>query len=90
VRRLRSGSVYHALKVMPDKVSCLRTRPRPAWRADPRASIAGHLPPDANLETWGPVGDVSRLRLRTAASRAEWARRLMRRIEEGAFRIACA
>jgi DNA-binding PadR family transcriptional regulator len=53
-----------------------------------RASIAAHLPPDADLETWGPVGEVIGLWLHTADSRAEWTHRLIRRLEEGAFRMA--
>jgi DNA-binding PadR family transcriptional regulator len=53
-----------------------------------RAGIAAHLPPDSDLETWGPVGEVIGLWLHTAESRAEWTRRLIRRLEEGAFRMA--
>jgi DNA-binding PadR family transcriptional regulator len=53
-----------------------------------RASIAAHLPPDADLETWGPVGEVIGLWLHTAESRADWTRRLIRRLEQGAFRMA--
>ena len=53
-----------------------------------RASIAAHLPPDTNLDTWGPVGEVIGLWLHTAESRAEWTRRLLRRLEAGAFRMA--
>lgn len=53
-----------------------------------RASIAAHLPPDVDLETWGPVGEVIGLWQHTAASRAAWTHRLLRRLEEGAFRMA--
>ena len=53
-----------------------------------RASIAAHLPPDSDLETWGPVGEVIGLWLHTAESRAEWTHQLIRRLEEGAFRMA--
>lgn len=53
-----------------------------------RASIAVHLPPDSDLETWGPVGEVIGLWLHTAESRAEWTHRLIRRLEAGAFRMA--
>lgn len=53
-----------------------------------RAGIAAHLPPDSDLETWGPVGEVIGLWLHTAESRAEWTHRLIRRLEEGAFRMA--
>jgi hypothetical protein len=53
-----------------------------------RAGIAAHLPPDSDLETWGPVGEVIGLWLHTAESRAEWTHRLIRRLEQGAFRMA--
>lgn len=55
-----------------------------SWRDD----IAAQLPPDTDLEAWGPVGEVIGLWQHTAASRAEWTRRLIRRLEEGAFRMA--
>ncbi len=55
---------------------------------DWQASIAAHLPPDADLETWGPVGEVIGLWQHTASSRAEWTRRLLRRLEDGAFHMA--
>jgi hypothetical protein len=61
-----------------------RARTMDAWRA----SIAAHLPPDTDLDTWGPVGEVIRLWLHTANSRAEWTHQLIRRLEEGAFRMA--
>jgi DNA-binding PadR family transcriptional regulator len=53
-----------------------------------RASITGHLPADTDLETWGPVGEVVGLWIHTADSRAEWTHRLIRRLEQGAFRMA--
>jgi hypothetical protein len=53
-----------------------------------RSGIAAHLPPDSDLETWGPVGEVIGLWLHTAESRAEWTHRLIRRLEQGAFRMA--
>lgn len=53
-----------------------------------QASIAAHLPPDTDLETWGPVGEVIGLWLHTAESRAQWTRRLMRRLEQGAYQMA--
>lgn len=55
---------------------------------DWRASIAGQVPPDTDLEAWGPVGEVIGLWLHTAESRAEWTRRLIGRLESGAFRMA--
>jgi DNA-binding PadR family transcriptional regulator len=53
-----------------------------------RASIVAHLPPDSDLDTWGPVGEVIGLWLHTAESRAAWTHRLLRRLEDGAFRMA--
>ncbi|RKT56105.1 PadR family transcriptional regulator [Saccharothrix australiensis] len=61
-----------------------RARVMDEWRA----SIEEHLPPDADLDTWGPVGDVIGLWLHTARSRAEWTHRLVRRLEGGAYRMA--
>lgn len=55
---------------------------------DWRASIAGHLPPDTDLETWGPIGEVIGLWLHTAESRAQWTHQLIQRLENGAFRMA--
>ena len=53
-----------------------------------QASVTAHLPPGADLETWGPVGDVVGLWLHTAETRADWTRRLLRRLERGAYRMA--
>ena len=53
-----------------------------------RESITGRLPPGTDLETWGPVGDVLGLWLHTADSRADWTRRLIRRLRDGAYRMA--
>jgi DNA-binding PadR family transcriptional regulator len=61
-----------------------RAQAMDAWRA----SITGHLPPGAKLESWGPVGEVIKLWLHTAESRAEWTHGLIRRLERGAFRMA--
>ncbi|MFD7658184.1 PadR family transcriptional regulator [Actinosynnema sp. NPDC059797] len=63
-------------------------RRRAAAMDEWRSSIAGHLPPDADLDDWGPVGEVVGLWLHTARSRAEWTHRLLRRLEEGAYRMA--
>lgn len=53
-----------------------------------RASITAHLPPGTDLDAWGPVGEVIRLWLDTADSRADWTRRLIRRLDDGAFEMA--
>jgi DNA-binding PadR family transcriptional regulator len=61
-----------------------RAQAMDAWRA----SIAAHLPPDTDLETWGPIGEVIELWWHTAESRAAWTHRLIRRLEAGAYRMA--
>jgi DNA-binding PadR family transcriptional regulator len=62
-------------------------RRRAAAMEEWRRSIAAHLPADADLQTWGPIGEVIGLWLDTAESRAAWTRRLIERIEQGAFRM---
>ncbi|MFI6041115.1 PadR family transcriptional regulator [Nocardia sp. NPDC051321] len=64
----------------------LRTR-ADAMR-DWRAGITGHLPADAELDSWGPVGEVISLWLATADTGAQWTRRLIHRLEAGAFSMA--
>ncbi|WP_280233241.1 PadR family transcriptional regulator [Nocardia cyriacigeorgica] len=56
--------------------------------AEWRSSITAHLPPDTDLQTWGPVGEVIDLWLHTADTRAEWTAGLLRRLEHGAHRMA--
>lgn len=51
-------------------------------------SIEDHMPPGTDLAEWGPVGEVIGLWTHTARTRAEWTRRLVRRLEEGAFTMA--
>jgi hypothetical protein len=70
----------------PEAVGLLRRRAEAMdeWRA----SIATNLPPDTDLGTWGPVGEVIGLWLHTAESRAEWTHRLIGRLEDGAYRMA--
>src|SRR5262245_16567567 len=53
-----------------------------------RALIAAALPLDADLGPGGPGGDALGQRQHTAESRSEWTRRLIRRLEEGAYRMA--
>ncbi|HWO63117.1 MAG TPA: PadR family transcriptional regulator [Umezawaea sp.] len=53
-----------------------------------RSSITADVPADTDLDTWGPVGEVLGLWIHTADSRAEWTRRLVRRLEDGAFTMA--
>lgn len=52
------------------------------------ASIVEHVPPDTDLATWGPVGEVLGLWLHTARSRAEWTHRLVQRLTAGDFHMA--
>ena len=61
-----------------------RARAMDEWRS----SITAHLPPDTDLDTWGPVGEVLSLWLSTADYRARWTDRLIRRLEGGAFAMA--
>jgi DNA-binding PadR family transcriptional regulator len=61
-----------------------RARAMHEWRT----SITAHLPADADLDAWGPVGEVLGLWLSTADTGAQWTHRLIRRLEEGAFTMA--
>ncbi|WP_174188437.1 PadR family transcriptional regulator [Nocardia barduliensis] len=67
-------------------VQVLRTRAE-AMR-DWRAAITAHLPADAELDAWGPVGEVISLWLATADTGAQWTQRLIHRLENGAFSMA--
>jgi DNA-binding PadR family transcriptional regulator len=51
-------------------------------------SITVDLPPGTDLDTWGPVGEVIGLWLHTAQTRVEWTDRLIRRLQDGAYRMA--
>lgn len=61
-----------------------RARAMDQWRA----SITSHVPKGADLDTWGPVGEVLTLWLTTADYSATWTHRLIRRLEDGAFTMA--
>lgn len=63
-------------------------RQRAATMAKWRDGIADELPTGTDLDAWGPVGEVIGLWLHTADSRAEWTRRLIRRLEAGDFTMA--
>ncbi|MFC9893888.1 PadR family transcriptional regulator [Nocardia sp. NPDC127579] len=69
-----------------DAVALLRDRAREL--RDWRAAITADMPPDTDLDTWGPVGEVLGLWLDTADSRAAWTERLISRLERGAFTMA--
>jgi DNA-binding PadR family transcriptional regulator len=68
-----------ALRMLRERAGAMRQ-----WRT----SITDHLPPDADLDAWGPVGEVLSLWLATADSHARWTERLIGRLEEGAFTMA--
>lgn len=53
-----------------------------------RDSVTAGIPAGTDLDTWGPVGEVLGLWLHTAESRAEWTKRLIQRLEGGAFKMA--
>jgi DNA-binding PadR family transcriptional regulator len=53
-----------------------------------KASITAHLPPDVDLTTWGPVGEVLGLWLSTAQSRQDWTLGLIARLEAGVHQMA--
>ncbi|BDU06965.1 PadR family transcriptional regulator [Nocardia cyriacigeorgica] len=53
-----------------------------------RRSITEHLPPDADLDDWGPVGEVIALWLSTADAGYAWTQRLIRRLNNGDFTMA--
>lgn len=65
-----------------DALALLRARAQAMelWKQ----SIVSHLPPDAELEAWGPVGEVIGLWLHTAESRLQWTEALIARLEAGA------
>lgn len=67
-------------------LSMLRERERAMgeWRE----SIVAHLPPDTDLGSWGPTGEVLSLWLSTADTGAQWTRRLIGRLEAGDFTMA--
>jgi DNA-binding PadR family transcriptional regulator len=53
-----------------------------------RSSITGHVPPDTDLDAWGPVGEVLSMWLSTADFHARWTDRLIGRLKGGAFAMA--
>ena len=53
-----------------------------------RDSVTSSIPPATDLSTWGPVGEVLRLWLDTAESRARWTHELIERLEGGTFKMA--
>ncbi|MCG5214726.1 PadR family transcriptional regulator [Streptosporangium sp. KLBMP 9127] len=61
-----------------------RTQAMEEWRD----GIAAQLPPDTDLDSWGPTGEVIGLWLHTAESRAQWTHQLIHRLEQGTYRMA--
>ncbi|MFC9998599.1 PadR family transcriptional regulator [Nocardia sp. NPDC127526] len=73
---------------LPRDAALALLRERAAELAQWRASITEYLPPDTDLDTWGPVGEVVGLWLNTADSRTAWTKRLIDRLEGGAFTMS--
>ncbi|MFG1946371.1 PadR family transcriptional regulator [Nonomuraea sp. NPDC048826] len=69
----------HALRMLRRRAQAMHE-----WRT----SITAHLPADADLDAWGPVGEVLALWLTTADTGAQWTHRLISRLEDGAFTMA--
>jgi DNA-binding PadR family transcriptional regulator len=61
-----------------------RARAMEEWKE----SITAHLPPDADLSSWGAVGEVIGLWLDTAQSRLRWTQGLISRVEAGQHQFA--
>lgn len=51
-------------------------------------AISAHLPPDVDLNSWGPVGEVIGLWLHTAQSRLDWTQGLISRLNAGLHPMA--
>ncbi len=62
----------------------VRARAMRRWHA----GITEHLPPDTDLDSWGPIGELISLWLSTADTGAQWTQRLIRRLENGDFTMA--
>ena len=82
------GAAVGLIEDLPREEALRMLRVRASALAEWRSSITAHVPPDTDLETWGPVGEVLFLWLSTADSHAHWTDRLIRRLEGGAFAMA--
>ncbi|MEU6074232.1 PadR family transcriptional regulator [Micromonospora sp. NPDC047074] len=79
------GAAVGLIEDLPRDEAVRMLRERARAMQEWRTSIMSHLPSDADLDTWGPVGEVLRLWLTTADTGARWTHRLIHRLEEGAF-----
>lgn len=82
------GAAVGLIEDLPREEALRMLRARARALEEWRLSITGHLPPDTDLDTWGPVGEVVFLWLSTADSHARWTDRLIGRLEGGAFAMA--
>jgi DNA-binding PadR family transcriptional regulator len=82
------GAAVGLIEDLPREQALRMLRERAGAMQQWRAAITAHLPADADLDTWGPVGEVVSLWLTTADTGARWTRRLIRRLEDGAFTMA--
>jgi DNA-binding PadR family transcriptional regulator len=82
------GAAVGLIEDLPRERALRMLRERARAMHEWRASITAHLPADADLDAWGPVGEVLALWLNTADTGAQWTQRLIRRLEEGAFTMA--
>jgi DNA-binding PadR family transcriptional regulator len=82
------GAAVGLIEDLPREQALRMLRERARAMHEWRAGITAHLPADADLNTWGPVGEVLALWLTTADTGAQWTQRLIRRLEEGAFTMA--
>ncbi len=76
------------IEALPRAEAISLLRQRADAMAEWRDTITAEVPAGTDLDTWGPVGEVLGLWLHTAESRADWTKRLIRRLEEGAFTMA--
>jgi DNA-binding PadR family transcriptional regulator len=82
------GAAVGLIEDLPREQALRMLRERAHAMQEWRTSITAHLPPNIDLDTWGPVGEVLGLWLTTADTGAQWTNRLIRRLEEGAFTMA--
>jgi DNA-binding PadR family transcriptional regulator len=82
------GAAVGLIEDLPREQALRMLRERARAMHEWRASITAHLPADADLEIWGPVGEVLALWLTTADTGAQWTHRLIGRLEAGAFIMA--
>lgn len=82
------GAAVGLIEDLPREQALEILRKRASAMHEWRRSITEQLPPDTDLDSWGPVGEVLSLWLNSADSQAQWTQRLIRRLEAGAFTMA--